>query len=118
MSFELLKVDCETRFISFEPLHERVDMNLDLLDLMKIHWAIIGGESGNETGKYRYRECKLEWIEELIKDLTPTTEIFVKQMGTALAKEMKMSDRHGGNMDEFPEHLRLRNFPLIFKNKF
>ena len=39
-------------------------------------------------------------------------------MGTALAKEMKMSDRHGGNMDEFPEHLRLRNFPLIFKNKF
>ena len=116
--YDLLKVDCKTRFISFEPLHERVDMNLDLLDLMKIHWAIIGGESGNETGKYRYRECKLEWIEELIKDLTPTTEIFVKQMGTALAKEMKMSDRHGGNMDEFPEHLRLRNFPLIFKNKF
>ena len=116
--YDLLKVDCETRFISFEPLHERVYMNLDLLDLLKIHWAIIGGESGNETGKYRYRECKLEWIEELIKDLTPTTEIFVKQMGTALAKEMKMTDRHGGNMDEFPEHLRLRSFPLIFKNKF
>ena len=111
--YDLLNIDCKTRFVSFEPLHERVDMNLDLLDLMKIHWAIIGGESGNETGKYRYRECKLKWIEELIKDLTPTTEIFVKQMGTALAKEMKMTDRHGGNFLEFPTHLQIRNFPKL-----
>ncbi|MEK6878665.1 MAG: DUF5131 family protein [Nanoarchaeota archaeon] len=110
--YDLLKIDCQTRFISFEPLHEKIDMNLDLLDLMKIHWAIIGGESGNETGKYRYRECKLEWIEELVKDLTPTTEIFIKQMGTALAKELKMTDRYGGNIEEFPKHLRIRNFPF------
>lgn len=109
--YDLLNVDCKTRFVSFEPLHERVDMNLDLTDLMKIHWAIIGGESGNETGKYRYRPCKLEWIEELVKDLIPTTEIFIKQMGTHLAKELKMSDRHGGNIEEFPEHLRIRKFP-------
>ena len=109
--YDLLKVDCKTRFISFEPLHERVDMNLDLLDLLKIHWAIIGGESGNETGKYRYRPCKVEWMEELIKDLTPTTAIFVKQMGTHLAKELGMSDRHGGNIDEFPSTLQIREFP-------
>lgn len=109
--YDLLSVDCKTRFVSFEPLHERVDMNLDLLDLLKIHWAIIGGESGNETGKYRYRPCKLEWIEELVKDLTPTTAIFVKQMGTHLAKELKMSDRHGGNIEEFPSTLQLRMFP-------
>lgn len=62
--YDLLKVDCKIRFVSFEPLHERVDMNLDLLDLLKIHWAIIGGESGNETGKYRYRPCKIEWMED------------------------------------------------------
>lgn len=109
--YDLLDVDCKTRFVSFEPLHERVDINLDLLDLLKIHWAIIGGESGNDTGKYRFRPCKIEWIEELIKDLTPTTEIFVKQMGTFLSKELKMSDRHGGNFNEFPTSLQLRQFP-------
>lgn len=86
-------------------------MNLDLNDLINIDWAIIGGESGNETGKYRYRPCKLEWIEELISDLECTTAIFVKQMGTHLAKELKMSDRHGGNIDEFPKRLQRREFP-------
>jgi len=114
--YELLKVDCKTRFISFEPLHERIDMNLDLSDLLKIHWAIIGGESGNETGKYRYRPCDLNWITELVNDLTPTTAVFIKQLGTHLAKKLKMSDRHGGNIDEFPPHLQIREFPKIINN--
>lgn len=110
---DLIKVDCKTRFVSFEPLHERVDMNLDLLDLLKIDWAIIGGESGNDNGKYRYRPCRIEWIEELVNDLTPISAIFVKQMGTYLSKELKMSDRHGGNIDEFPKHLQIRQFPNL-----
>jgi protein gp37 len=110
---DLLNVECRTRFVSFEPLHERIDMNWDLLDLMKIHWAIIGGESGNEKGKYRYRPCKVEWMEELVKDLSQMTAVFVKQMGTHLAKELKMSDRHGGNIEEFPESLRIRKFPWM-----
>lgn len=109
--YELLKVDCKTRFVSFEPLHGPVDMNLDLGDLCLIDWAIIGGESGNETGKYRYRPCRIEWIEELISDLTPTTAIFVKQLGTHLAKEMKLNDRHGGDINEWPDQLKIREFP-------
>lgn len=110
---DLLKVDAKIRFVSFEPLWAKVDMNLDILDLIKIDWAIIGGESGNETGKYRYRPCEIEWIESLVNDLGATTEIFIKQMGTHLAKELKMSDRHGGNIDEFPKHLQIRNFPKM-----
>jgi len=110
---DLLDINCRTRFISFEPLHERLDMNLDLTELMRIDWAIIGGESGNDNGKYRYRPCQIEWMESLIKDLTPMAQIFVKQMGTYLSKELKMSDRHGSNIDEFPKHLRLRQFPII-----
>ncbi len=109
--YDLLSIDCKTRFVSFEPLHERIDMNLDLLDLLKINWAIIGGESGNETGKYRYRPCKVEWMEEIIKDLAPNTAVFVKQMGTHLSKELGMSDRHGGNISEFPTSLQIRQFP-------
>jgi len=110
--FDLLDVPAKVRFVSFEPLWERVDMNIDIIDLCKLDWAIIGGESGNEKGKYQYRPCKIEWIEELIKDLTPTTRIFIKQLGTYLAKELKLTDRHGGNIDEWPEHLRIRQFPV------
>jgi protein gp37 len=108
---QLLEVPASKRFVSFEPLWSKVDMNLDLSDLCSIDWAIIGGESGNETGMYRYRPCTIEWIESLISDLTPTTSIFVKQLGTHLAKEMGLKDRHGGDIDEWPEHLRIREFP-------
>lgn len=111
--FELVRIPAKIRFVSFEPLWAKDDMNIDIGDLIDIHWAIIGGESGNETGQYRYRECKIEWIEELIKDLTPTTRIFVKQLGTHLAKELKLKDRHGGDIDEWPEHLRRREFPKV-----
>ena len=37
--------------------------------------------------------------------------VFVKQMGTHLAKELNMSDRHGGKIEEFPERLKIRQFP-------
>lgn len=113
--YEILKVPAKTRFISFEPLWQQVDMNLDISDLCNLDWAIIGGESGNEKGKYRYRPCEIEWIEELIKDLTPTTAIFVKQLGTHLSKQLGLKDRHGGDINEWPEHLRIREFPSLLK---
>ena len=40
--------------------------------------------------------------------------VFVKQLGTHLAKELGLKDRHGGDMDEWPEHLRVREFPRGF----
>lgn len=110
--YELISIDCNTRFVSFEPLHERVDMNFDISDLLRIDWAIVGGESGNENGKYRYRPCRVEWMEEIVSAIDGVgNAVFVKQMGTHLAKELKMSDRHGTNINEFPEQLRIRNFP-------
>lgn len=80
----------------------------------KIDWVIVGGESGNETGKYKYRPCKLLWIENIVSDCIKTgTPVFVKQLGTHLSKQLKMSDRHGGNIDDFPEHLKIREFPKL-----
>lgn len=103
-------------FISFEPLYEYIDCNFDLTTIMWFDWVIIGGESGNETGKYRYRPCELKWIEEIVSSFGGCgVSVFVKQLGTHLAKELKMSDRHGGNIDEFPEHLRIRKFPVLEK---
>jgi protein gp37 len=99
-------------FVSFEPLHGPVS-NFDISTVIDIDWIIIGGESGNENGKYKYRPCELEWIEDLIHDFQITSKIFVKQLGTHLAKKLKLSDRHGGNIDEFPVHLRIREFPKV-----
>lgn len=110
---ELVNINARCRFLSLEPLWGPIDLKLDIDDLIKINWVIIGGESGNERGKYKYRECKIEWIESIIKDTHITSAIFVKQLGTYLAKELKMSDRHGGNIDEFPNQLKIRQFPIL-----
>jgi protein gp37 len=112
------------KFLSLEPLHGEIDLHLNnFVDMSSkvgdlIDWVIIGGESGNESGKYRYRPCQLIWIENIIEQCRGfgNIRIFIKQMGTHLAKELKMSDRHGGNINEFPEHLRIREFPKINYN--
>lgn len=111
--YDLLQVPAKVHFASFEPMWDHIGMNIDVADLCRLDWAIIGGESGNDKGKYRYRPCKIEWIEELIQDLIPTTAIFVKQLGTHLAKEMGLKDRHGGDINEWPEHLKIRQFPKV-----
>lgn len=97
-------------FLSMEPLHECV--NIDPKILKYFDWVIVGGESGNETGKYRYRPCDLGWIGFIVhqcKELE--VPVFVKQLGTYLSKEMGLKDRHGGDIDEFPTHLQVRLFP-------
>lgn len=108
---ELLHVNARIRFVSFEPLWEQINLDLINADLSKIDWAIIGGESGNENGKYKYRPCKIEWIETLISSLSPTTKVFVKQLGTHLSKQLKLTDRHGGDISEWPTHLQIRDMP-------
>ena len=63
----LAEVPAQVRFISAEPLIGEVDLS-SYSEVMKsrLHWVIIGGESGNDKGQYRYRPCKLEWIESII----------------------------------------------------
>lgn len=100
-----------TIFLSLEPLHGPVEIPRNLIEF--IDWVIVGGESGNETGKYRYRPCELSWIERIVDQCKwAGVPVFVKQMGTHLSKQLNMKDRHGGDIDEFPEHLRVRDFPI------
>lgn len=112
MMFHFMDVPAQTKFLSAEPLHGKIELPGGVFK-NNFHWIIIGGESGNENGNYRYRACKLEWIENLIgqcwEDDIP---VFVKQLGTHLSKQLKLSDRHGGNINEFPVALRIRKFPI------
>ncbi len=109
----LASIPAKTRFISAEPLLDQIDFS-KFKDLMQhFHWVIIGGESGNEVGKFQYRECKQEWLEKIVNDLKPTdVAVFVKQTGSYLAKQLGLTDNHGGNMAEWPTHLQVREFPI------
>jgi protein gp37 len=100
-------------FLSMEPLYEKPETPL-LESLKYFDWVIVGGESGNENGKYRYRPCRFDWIHSILDSCREfRVSVFVKQMGTDLAKWGKMKDRHGGDMSEWPPSLRVREFPFI-----
>ena len=70
----LRKVPAAIRFISFEPLIGSVgEINLE-----GIHWAIVGGESGQSA-----RPIREDWIDEVYGQcLAAGTAFFFKQWGT------------------------------------
>lgn len=79
-----------------------------------INWVIVGGESGNKTGKYRYRECYIDWFYSIMHQCQEANvPLFIKQLGTYLADFLKYKDRHGGDMDEWLDDLRVRQFPNV-----
>lgn len=85
-----------TLFVSFEPLIGRIDD----IDLRRIHWAIVGGESGP-----RARPMNEEWVETLY-DICRRDDVafFFKQWG---GKNKKATGRelHGRTYDEYPLEL-------------
>lgn len=114
-------------FLSVEPLHTALDISPWLIDICHpdndgegvdfikaFDWIIVGGESGNDKGKYRYRPCKIDWIQQIIDECEfCNVPVFVKQLGTHLAKELHLKERHGGDLSEWPGYLRFRQFPII-----
>lgn len=102
--FNLNQVPARVWFASFEPLIGDVG-NLGLGDEsfcgnMALDWAIIGAESGPGA-----REMQHIWAHNIIKQCkAASTAVFVKQihvLGGKLSKDPA----------EWPEHLRLREFP-------
>lgn len=85
--------------------------------LPKLDWIIVGGESGAGA-----REFDLAWMRSAIEQCE-TAEIacFCKQLGAkpverAIApghpsRPVTLRDRKGGDMSEWPQQLRVREFP-------
>jgi protein gp37 len=112
----LSNIPASIRFISGEPLLEELDFLIEMGGkriIDSFQWVILGGESGDESGPYKYRQCKVDWFERAIGDLQSLdhVKIFVKQLGSHLRKEMNLRDRFGGEMKEWPEGLKIREFP-------
>lgn len=109
----LASIPAKVRFVSAEPLLEYVDMARHLTGA--IHWVIIGGESGNETGPYVYRPCELYWIAGIIQDCKwAGVACWNKQLGTYLKHKLSLSDRHGADPSEWPYGFNVQQFPDIF----
>jgi len=93
-------------FVSYEPALSPVNFAEAkyLPFLADLDWMVIGGESGNEIGKYKYREAQLWWFEDVIMQCDQFhVKVFMKQMGTYLSKQMMLESRHGRIMDEWPK---------------
>ena len=76
----------------------------------KVDWLVVGGESGNGS-----RPCSYEWIRDIAQQaFCSQTPIFVKQVGHHYVQDgVRLSLKHpkGGDMDEWPENIRVRQFP-------
>lgn len=111
----LQELPCIT-FASFEPLIGPIQWNSSMSNL---DWCIVGGESGNDYGKYRYRPMELSWAEDLIQQAERNNvACFVKQLGTYQSKRLALSDMHGVNIQEFPKLLQIREQPTSYLSNY
>lgn len=138
----VLQAPAAKRFVSFEPLLGPIDPTdlcngrwfYDALRGERWHdgpgtnpvdkfapgldWAIIGGMSGRRPREYRY-----SWARSLIRQCKEAgTAAFHKQVGAnpvddlgyvEISHAVKLKDLKGGDMLEWPEELRVRQFPSV-----
>ena len=123
----LLDIPARVRFVSCEPLLGPIDMAYAAFNgadsfgsLEGIHWTIWGGESGPKA-----RPCNVEWIRDGVRQCREAgVAAFVKQLGArpynggrddmydeCVGTAIHYRNRKGGDMAEWPEDLRIREWP-------
>lgn len=111
----LLQTPAKVRGVSIEPMIGPVDIvpNPTFGHLFpKLDWIIVGGESGNETGKWRYRPAQLKWFNSIVSSCQEQKiPVFVKQLGTFLGKQLCHKSRSGDDISEFPCSIAIQQFP-------
>ena len=101
---ELLKINAPVRFVSLEPLLERVS----IAHASGLEWAIIGGESGTKA-----REFQAEWGTQLLSECRALgIKPFMKQVGDRPVGAGDIHAKKGGDMSEWHPSLAVREFPL------
>ncbi len=135
----LLQTPAAVRFISAEPLLAPIEISEYLNGDSTGHetggqagwqtgasldWVIVGGESGVGA-----RRCDVAWVRLLVVQcLSAGVPVFVKQLGpwlhivgdkpaapgfTPWASDIRLRDRKGGDPSEWPEDVRVREFPSV-----
>jgi protein gp37 len=126
---ELLNIPARIRFLSVEPMLGFI--NFSAVVLKNIQQVIFGGESGAKA-----RVCNVDWIRDGVTQCRDAgAKVFVKQMGSNVIWSgcsgpgqhwpnvktedtgsgnwsVRLCDKKGGDMAEWPEDLRVREFPV------
>lgn len=111
---ELRHTPAAVRFISAEPLLGPLTIpdgpfagSIGPIDLTGIHWLISGGESGPGA-----RPLEEQWLRDLRDECAQQgVAFFHKQMGEVWSREHLNHGGHAGNPAEWPEDLRVREYP-------
>lgn len=125
-----LDIPAAVHGFSMEPLLGPIDM-VPTGAFYDIGWCIVGGESGPKS-----RPCDVSWIRNIKEQCqSATVPVFVKQLGSlATVQEaaalqypnltfdkpnwkLILSDPKGGDPTEWPEDLRVREFPGKFETR-
>jgi hypothetical protein len=89
-----------------------------------LNWVVVGGESGPSA-----RPCDISNIRSIVRQCkSANVACFVKQLGAepvdwrhdvpeAPPYEFHFDDRKGGDINEWPEDLRIRQFPPTHKRR-
>lgn len=104
---DLARTPAAHRFISYEPALEAVDFTPALIGPVKVDQIIIGGESGPGA-----RRFDMEWAYQGVDQCQMAkVACFVKQMGGnpfRFGIPVRLKDKKGGDMEEWPSALRVR----------
>lgn len=111
----LLQTPAVVRFVSYEPAlgpinFESLGVCRDYRDgtseaVTGLDWMIVGGESGPGA-----RPFDIAWARNTIEQCKDAgVACFVKQLGANVGLPLK--DRKGGEWEEWPEDMRVREFP-------
>jgi protein gp37 len=109
----LLEIPAAVRFLSCEPLLSEVDLSDAIWPrdgghgTRRVDWVIVGGESGPKA-----RVMEVRWARSVAKQCGDRAAFFMKQMGSVWAKDHHAKDAKGEDPDEWPEDLRVREFPM------
>ena len=132
----LLQTPAAVRFVSAEPLLGPVNLHKALCRKVRpdvltptdvwgseceprgdLHWVIVGGESGPGA-----RPCDLAWIRSIVQQCKAAgVACFTKQLGAKVRQcddgreplVWSLTDRKGGDPEEWPADLRVREFPDV-----
>lgn len=104
---QLWKVRSRFRGLSVEPLWTPVVLPLDGID-----WVVVGGESGSGAKPFQ-----LEWARGIVRQCRQAgVAPFIKQLGAVPfdgGRRLKLRDSHGGDWNDWPADLRVREFPAF-----
>jgi protein gp37 len=82
--------------------------------LPDLGWVIAGGESSQVNAA---REFRCEWARQLRDECAgANVPYFIKQLGTKVterSRQMRLTDRHGGDWNDWPRDLGVRQMPVF-----